>query len=227
MRDNLVTEVYSAVADSFACRAMNHSAANMSVADEFLAALDSAVSAGAPGRSNLCILDVGTGTARIPVEVCTRRSGIRFIAVDRAARALKKAQSNIRQAGLTHAIRPVLADAGALPCTDAVFDAVISNGLMHHLHSPVSALCEMVRVLRPGGVLLVRDTAPQPDVARIRGVLARSAGDARTDRSPVRSGLLPGALSLSRVRNLLCAAGLPPGWARQTGSRHWTIEGTI
>lgn len=227
MRDNLVTEVSGAVADSFACGAMDQSAANTSVADEFLAALDSAISAGTSGRSNLCILDVGTGTARIPVEICARRSGIRFIAVDRGARALKRAQSNIHQAGLTHAIRPVLADAGALPCADAVFDAVISNGLMHHLHSPVSALCEMVRVLRTGGMLLIRDTAPQPDAARIRGILARSAGEAYTDRCTVRSNLLPGALTLSQVHELLCAAGLPPGWARQNGSRHWTIEGTI
>ena len=40
---------------------------------------------------------------------------------------------------------------------DASFDAVMSNSIVHHIPKPDDALAEMLRVLRPGGFLFVRD----------------------------------------------------------------------
>src|SRR5262249_1695403 len=106
----------------------------------------------------LRVLDVGAGSARIPVALCRQRADIAVIAVDQSARALRRAAGTIRQADLQDRIGLVLADARSLPFPSASCDAVISNGLVHYLRDPAGLLREMLRVLRPGGLVLVRDS---------------------------------------------------------------------
>jgi SAM-dependent methyltransferase len=50
------------------------------------------------------------------------------------------------------------ADAYALPFADATFDVVHAHQVLQHLARPVDALVEMGRVLRPGGLVAVRDS---------------------------------------------------------------------
>src|SRR3712207_7497709 len=45
----------------------------------------------------------------------------------------------------------------ALPFPDGAFDAVLAHLVLMHLREPVRALAEIRRVLRPGGVVAVRD----------------------------------------------------------------------
>ncbi len=46
-------------------------------------------------------------------------------------------------------------DLNALPFPDATFDAALNIVTLEHLREPARALCEMARVLKPGGVLLL------------------------------------------------------------------------
>src|SRR5689334_16815927 len=61
------------------------------------------------------VLDVGTGTAQIPIELCRRAATIQVEAVDAAAAMLQRAKENIARAGLDDRIRAVQADAKRLP----------------------------------------------------------------------------------------------------------------
>jgi glycosyltransferase involved in cell wall biosynthesis/SAM-dependent methyltransferase len=56
----------------------------------------------------------------------------------------------------------VLADAHALPFADATFDLVVSMNAFEHYHSPRQAADEIMRVLKPGGRMLVRTAFLQP-----------------------------------------------------------------
>ena len=47
------------------------------------------------------------------------------------------------------------ADAGALPFTDANFDAVVAMHMLYHVRDQAKAVAEMHRVLKPGGLLAV------------------------------------------------------------------------
>ena len=52
-------------------------------------------------------------------------------------------------------LRGAVADVRALPFRDAVFDAVYSMGTVEHFDETEQAVCEIRRVLRPGGIAVI------------------------------------------------------------------------
>jgi SAM-dependent methyltransferase len=97
------------------------------------------------------ILEVGCGTGGLLVPVL--RSGRSIEGVDIAARWLVVARRRLADHGLTGTL--VAASAERLPWADDQFDAVVADSLVEHLDDPAQALREWVRVLRPGGRLIV------------------------------------------------------------------------
>ncbi len=63
----------------------------------------------------------------------------------------------------------VLADAERLPLKDASFDIVVSMWVMEHLLRPRDAINEMLRVLKPGGLMLLATPNPRS----INGVISQ------------------------------------------------------
>ena len=59
-------------------------------------------------------------------------------------------------------VRRTVGDARRMPFADASFDAVLFNLSLHHIERPGEALAEAVRVLRPGGELLVYEPVLSP-----------------------------------------------------------------
>ena len=49
----------------------------------------------------------------------------------------------------------VIADGHLLPFNDNTFDAVISEAVLEHVHSPVRVVAEIYRVLKPGGYICI------------------------------------------------------------------------
>jgi SAM-dependent methyltransferase len=100
------------------------------------------------------VLDVATGTARLPLSL-TRQLDFRgrVVGLDLAGLMLAIAQHKTR----SHRTRVGLVrqDAMALPFADASFDAVTCIEALEFLPQPLGALAEMSRVLRPGGQLLI------------------------------------------------------------------------
>src|SRR5262252_1582954 len=137
--------------------AMDHAAVNRVFVDDFLAAWD--------GRNPL--LDVGTGTAQIPVELCRRSADARVVALDLAEHMLRVGRDNVRRAGLEDRVELRLCDAKRMPFADGTFAGVLSNSIVHHIPEPGLVLAEVVRVVAPGGVLFVRDLLRPADEATL------------------------------------------------------------
>ena len=102
------------------------------------------------------LLDVGCGPGTITLDLAARVAPGPTIGVDRDAGVLAEAQSLLRSRDIS-GVEFRTADAYALEFDDAAFDVVHAHQLLQHLSDPVAALREMRRVLRPGGVLAVRD----------------------------------------------------------------------
>jgi ubiquinone/menaquinone biosynthesis C-methylase UbiE len=217
----LEPEVMDSLAEAVDYDSMDHAEVNRLFAEDFLKVGPDRL----PGRATCRVLDVGTGTAQIPIEICQRRNDLRITAIDLAAHMLQIAQRNVIAAGMTAQIKLEQVDAKGLPYGDAEFDAVISNSIVHHIPEPSLAFREMVRVLRKGGSLFVRDLLRPPDMQTLERLVAVYAGEANEHQRQMFHDSLHAALSLEEVRDLARDAGLAEDWARQTSDRHWTIAG--
>jgi arsenite methyltransferase len=103
-------------------------------------------------RPEMVVADIGTGTGFVAAGLAPLAS--RVYAVDGSAAMLEAAQRNLANAGN---VIYKLADGGALPFEDGSLDAVFANMYLHHCPDPAAAIVEMVRVLRPGGRLVLTD----------------------------------------------------------------------
>jgi demethylmenaquinone methyltransferase/2-methoxy-6-polyprenyl-1,4-benzoquinol methylase len=102
------------------------------------------------------VLDLGTGTAKLAMTLAQRLPRARIIGVDFAEPMLRAAKE---------APPLVAADAVKLPFADNRFDAVTSAFLMRNLADISMGILEQVRVLRPGGRLVILETTPGPPSA--------------------------------------------------------------
>jgi ubiquinone/menaquinone biosynthesis C-methylase UbiE len=197
---------------------MDHSEVNARFVADFLAVHG-------PSRGGE-FLDVGTGTARIPIALAQLDPHARILALDLAPNMLERAAVNIAGVGLTDRIRCMCGDVKSLEdlLANAVFEGVISNTIIHHIPDPVPALGAMKARVAPGGTLMVRDLARPDSRDEVARLVALYAGT----ETPAARGLfeasLNAALTLQEIQELARdAVGIPPESARMTSDRHWTI----
>ncbi|QDV53792.1 class I SAM-dependent methyltransferase [Gimesia fumaroli] len=208
---------------------MDHSDVNRLFADDVLELIAAQQANGGsdPDSKDMTILDLGTGTALIPIELCKRNERLKIVATDLATEMLRVAEVNLQQAQLRHLVTLERADAKQLPCADHCFDGVISNSLIHHVPEPESAFHEIVRVIKPGGFLLVRDLLRPDSSAELERLVELYAGEANPHQRQMFHDSLHAALTLEEVQVLLTASGLPPSTAQITSDRHWTIAAML
>ena len=103
-----------------------------------------------PAGSRVLDVPVGGGVALRGVRP---DQGLDYVAADISRRMLERARVSAVRRGVVDQVSLRLADAAALPFEDDSFDAVVSFMGLHCFPDPASAVVEMTRVLRPGGLL--------------------------------------------------------------------------
>ena len=110
------------------------------------------------GRDKLeTVLDAGTGTGRM-LELLAPHIA-RGVGVDISPEMLAIARDRLVRAGAAHC-QVRLGDIYRLAVADQSFDAVIFHQVLHFVDDPQAALREALRVLKPGGRVLIADFAP-------------------------------------------------------------------
>jgi len=176
-------------------------------------------------------LDVGTGTALIPIAMCTRAPNLEMVGVDLAEHMLDLARKNVERAGLAARISLKKIDAKALPFADGEIEAVVSNSIVHHIPEPAHALGEMIRVAER--VVFVRDLVRPESAAEVKRLVALHGGEP-SSHAPAdvamharQVGLLDAslraALTLDEIRAMVAPFGVPASSVTQTSDRHWTL----
>lgn len=99
------------------------------------------------------VLDVGCGAGQLSLALAQRR--LRVVAVDHQREMLERARRRLVEFGFSDEVTLAQADAARLPMADDHFDLVVALGVLPWVIDPSACLAEMVRVLRPGGALLV------------------------------------------------------------------------
>lgn len=123
-----------------------------------------------------CAADIGCGVGHWSALLLPRLAlDASLVGVDREPRHVADYLARLDDGGRVTALT---ADARCLPLPDGAFDLTTCQTLLLHLQNPEAALAEMIRVTRPGGLLLCAE--PNNLVARL------PFGDAMSDESPDR-----------------------------------------
>lgn len=214
----LEPEVMNTDEDAREYDAMDHSVVNAQFVTDLLAALDT----WSPTTARLQILDLGVGTAQIPIELARRHPTAHITAVDAAPSMLALARTNVAAATLSERIEAIQADAKCLPFAASSFPVVISNSIAHHIPEPLSVFKEAVRVTIQGGFLFHRDLA-RPDAERqLMQLVDAYAGKDTPYQRQLFAQSLQAALSLDEVRDLVTSLGFAGKSVQMTSDRHWT-----
>lgn len=218
-------EVMDDAAEAAEYDAMDHSAVNRLFVDDLIAF------AGGPIDGD--VIDVGGGTALIPIELATRCPKCRVACADASAAMLERAQENIDAAGLRP--RQVV----TVPCDSRLvaryqshfFDVVMSNSLIHHLpddaengESAITATFrEFWRLAKPGGVIFVRDLLRPNSDAAVEHLVSTYAGDETAFAQQLFRQSLHAALTVAEVKEIISEIGIPPEHVAASSDRHWTL----
>ncbi len=195
--------------------AMDHSAVNRAFVADFLLAFPNV-----PGT----ILDVGTGTARIPIELARQSPHVQIVAIDLAEEMLTLARNNVVAAEFSERIRIERANGRKLDYATASFAAVVSNSIIHHIPEPFDCLAEMVRVCATGGQLFVRDLFRPDTMEELQYLVETYAGSANAHQRQLFSQSLHAALTLEEVQALVGRFGFATECVQRTSDRHWTFS---
>jgi ubiquinone/menaquinone biosynthesis C-methylase UbiE len=99
------------------------------------------------------VLDVATGTGRLPLALLRERFRGWIVGLDLSRGMLSQARRKLRPYG--EQVCLIWQDAGHLPFGEDTFDAVTCMESLEFMPEPLEVLSEMVRVLAPGGVLFL------------------------------------------------------------------------
>lgn len=153
------------------------------------------------------VVDWGAGTGYFTLPLLSQLPEVRVVCVDVEPRMLGVIATRAQEAGVDERVGLLEVEAGApLPLEDGGTDVVLMVNLLHELDQPGDALAEVVRVLAPGGRMVLCDWDP--------------AGDPVHGPSPAHR------VSVERAEAELRRAGL--GAVRRHSLYHdfWAIEAT-
>lgn len=102
----------------------------------------------------LRVADLGCGDGYLTIE--TSRWASRVVAIDRSRAVLQRAQALARRRRVKN-VTWRLGDLERLPLEDASVDVALLSQALHHAEDPARAVSEAVRIVAPGGRVLVLD----------------------------------------------------------------------
>jgi len=97
------------------------------------------------------ILEVGAGTGRDAVTLA--KAGAEVLTIDYVPGSLGLTVKAAGMSGVT--VAPVCGDGTCMPFAEGTFDVVFHQGLLEHFPDPYPLLRDNIRVLKPGGHLVV------------------------------------------------------------------------
>jgi demethylmenaquinone methyltransferase/2-methoxy-6-polyprenyl-1,4-benzoquinol methylase len=106
------------------------------------------------------VLDIATGTGDLAIKLAKEIDDSHITGIDLSEGMINVGKTKVEQAGLSNRITLATADALQMPFADNSFDAItVAYGVRNFEHLD-KGYAEMLRVLRPGGMLCVLELTP-------------------------------------------------------------------
>lgn len=107
-------------------------------------------------RSGMSLLDCGCGPGTNTVALAEAAAPGQVVGIDLEASQIELARAYAVERGVAN-VRFEVGNVYALPFPDVSLDAVLAHTVLQHLKTPAKALEEIYRVLKPGGLIGVRE----------------------------------------------------------------------
>ncbi|MCB9493252.1 MAG: class I SAM-dependent methyltransferase [Epsilonproteobacteria bacterium] len=127
-------------------------------------------------KGNERVLDVGCGRGLMLVGIAKKLTTGRAVGIDTwdeadlSGNSLQAAQENATLEQVEQRVEIITGNACRLPFEDNLFDIVVSNLVLHNIDGQLArerALQEIVRVLKPGGEVLISDFLYTNEYSRV------------------------------------------------------------
>lgn len=102
------------------------------------------------------IVDLGCGSGQLAIRLGRLRRHARLVGVDPSVEMLRIARENASRAGLLN-FEARQGSAEEVPIESGSVDLVVSQSSFHEWENPQKGLTEILRILRPGGCLILKD----------------------------------------------------------------------
>ena len=107
-------------------------------------------------RPGMSLLDCGCGSGSITVGLARAVAPGQTVGVDISPMEIERAQAKAASLGITD-VHFLVGSIYALDFASSSLDVVFSHNVLEHLADPSRALAEMRRLLKPGGIIAIRD----------------------------------------------------------------------
>ena len=108
-------------------------------------------------RPEMVVADIGAGTGFISAGLAPLVQKV--IAIDGSPAMLEVARKNLAP---FNNVEYQVGEGLAIPLPDGSVDAAFANMYLHHCPDPLAAIAEMVRIIKPGGRLVITDMDTHP-----------------------------------------------------------------
>jgi 2-polyprenyl-3-methyl-5-hydroxy-6-metoxy-1,4-benzoquinol methylase len=179
-----------------------------------------------PGFSSGRVLDAGCGPADIPIRFARRYSNCQVMAVDASLPMIKLAEQAIAGAGLKERITVRCERFEGVPGAN-VFDAVLSNSLLHHLPNPLQFWHKLRQLVKPGAPVLVMDLLRPESPEEAQAIVDRYAAGAPAVLRRDFLNSLMAAFTEDEITTQLARLNLTRLLIDVIDDRHWVVGGTI
>ena len=113
-------------------------------------------------------LDIGTGTGDLVFEILDQSANVLVDGIDPAEQMLEIARNKAARRGVGDAVSFFTADALDLPMESETYDGIVSGFCLRNIERRQKALEEMLRVLKPGGMVVILEaTLPENPLVRL------------------------------------------------------------
>lgn len=157
------------------------------------------------------VVDVGAGSGYYSLAIARELKRGKVISLDLSQEMLQHLREAAKKRGLADRVEVLESSAYQIRLGDGSVDMAIANGVFHELAHPELALREMVRVLRPGGHVIVTDFRADTWIGR-----RIASAHRREDHGPFSLQELDGLfrdvglreIQVSVVRHMVMAVGV-------------------
>ena len=196
-------------------REMNHELVNQCFVSDLIAG----------GSVGPKVVDLGCGTAQIPVYLCQQRGDVQVMGIDASIEMLEAARIEIELGGVQGRVFLEHADCKALAEFESeMADTVISNSLIHHVAEPTTVVDCGIRILKPGGRLFIRDLVRPASERDVEALVMEHAGNESEFARQLLRQSFHAALTLDEIQSLAQSLGIPSETVNLTSDRHWTLD---